>query len=481
MIIIEELDHAMKILIRGCQGHSFAQELHSLRAQSQLHSKSKIIALHPFLDEDGIICVGGRLCNASIEYSQKYPIILPNKHHLTKLIIRDIHYKNLHAGPQAVLAMMRNNYWPISGRGAIRRVLRSCIACFRSKPITANQLMGNLPAVRVTQQSRAFLYTGVDYAGPFTIKVSRNKTSKAYLSIFICLSTKAVHFELVSDLSTVSFLNALSSVSRPVLSHGPLRGGANNQLTELKNCLLEETTQKRIHEYLAEQFISWKFIPPYSPHIGGLWEAAVKSAKTHMRKIIGTTPLSFEKLYTVLTLIEACLNSRPITPLSNDPSDLQPLTPGHFLIGDAITAIPEHNLMDLSINCLTRYQLLSQTQQHFWVRWSKEYIAQLRPRVKWKQPSVNISPGTMVILKNENTCPMTWPLGRIVEIHPGIDGITRIVTIQTSRGLWRQNVSPYASICKDTHSIVAPSILYGSEGLSIANKRSIMATCDQRR
>ncbi|XP_070172476.1 uncharacterized protein [Polyergus mexicanus] len=343
---------------------------------------------------------------------------------------------------------MRNNYWPISGRGAIRRVLRSCIACFRSKPITANQLMGNLPAVRVTQQSRVFLYTGVDYAGPFTIKVSRNKTSKAYLSIFICLSTKAVHFELVSDLSTVSFLNALKRfIARRgkcitlYSDNGTTFVSANNQLTELKNCLLEGTTQKRIHEYLAEQFISWKFIPPYSPHIGGLWEAAVKSAKTHMRKIIGTTPLSFEELYTVLTLIEACLNSRPLTPLSNDPSDLQSLTLGHFLIGDAVTAIPEHNLMDLSMNRLTRYQLLSRIQQHFWIRWSKEYIAQLQQRVKWKQPSVNISPGTMVILKNENTCPMTWPLGRIVEIHPGTDGITRIVTIQTSRGLCKRAIT----------------------------------------
>lgn len=323
-ITVEEKRQAMKVLIKGCQIHSFPQERHNLQNKTQLHSKSRLLTLHPFLDDDGIIRVGGRLCNASIEYAQKHPIILPNKHHLTNLIIRDTHYKNLHAGAQAVLTIIRNNYWPISGKEAIRRVLRSCIVCFRAKPITAKQLMSNLPAVRVTQQSRAFLHTGVDYAGPFTIKISQNKTSKAYLSIFICLVTKAVHFELVSDLSTASFLNAMKRFFARrgkcitiYSDNGTTFVGANNQLSDLKNHLLKASTQNQINEYLAEQFINWKFIPPYSPHMRGLWEAAVKSAKTHMRKIIGSTVLSFEELYTILTLIEACLNSRPLTPLSN--------------------------------------------------------------------------------------------------------------------------------------------------------------------
>ncbi|XP_029163718.1 uncharacterized protein LOC114936567 [Nylanderia fulva] len=437
LLTVLKLEHAMKTLIKGCQAHSFAEELHNLSNKKRLQSKSKLLTLNPFLDEEGIIRVGGRLCNATIEYSQKHPIILPSKHHLTTLIIRDAHYKNLHAGSQAILMMVRNNYWPISGREAVRRVLRSCIVCFRAKPTVAHQLMGNLPAVRVTQQIRAFLHTGLDYAGPFTIKISRNKTSKAYLAIFICLVTKAVHFELVSDLTTTAFLNALKRfIARRgkcialYSDNGTTFVGANNQLTELKNYLIKETTQNQIHEYLAEHFIDWKFIPPYSPHIGGLWEAAVKSAKTHMRKIIGTVTLTFEELYTVFTLIEACLNSRPLTQLSNDPTDLQPLTPGHFLIGEAINTIPEHDLSDVSTNRLTRYQLIIQLRQHFWTRWSKEYIVQLQQRIKWKQEGIiNLSKGMMVLLKNENTCPMTWPLGRIVEIHPGTDGITRIVTV----------------------------------------------------
>ncbi|XP_024874478.1 uncharacterized protein LOC112460239, partial [Temnothorax curvispinosus] len=218
--------------------------------------------------------------------------------------------------------------------------------------------------------------------------------------------------------------------------------GANNQLAELKQFLVKDATQNQIQYYLTEQFINWKFIPPYSPHMGGLWEAAVKSAKTHMKKIIGQTILSFEELYTILTQIEACLNSRPLTPMSNDPMDLQPLTPGHFIIGEALTALPDYDLIEVRVNRLTRYQLITQIRQGFWSRWSQEYISQLQQRFKWKQPEdTNIKPGTMVLIKNENTPPMIWPLGRITETHPGADGIIRVVTIKTSHGLTKRALS----------------------------------------
>jgi len=439
-LTVQDKDKALILAIKICQANEFHEELHNLRTQKPLNSKSKILSLHPFIDSNGIIRVGERLRHAPIEYSKKHPILLPSKHHLTELIIRDVHYSNLHAGPQAVLAAMHNNYWPISGRNAIRRVLRKCIVCFRTKPPTITQLMGDLPSLRVAQ-ARAFINTGVDYAGPFSIKISRNKTGKAYLSIFICLATKAVHFELVSDLTTTSFLNAIKRfISRRgrcinlYTDNSTTFVGANNQLLELKEFLAKNTNQ--IQQYLVGQFIDWKFIPPYSPHMGGLWEAAVKSAKAHMKKVIGTTTLSFEELYTILVQIEACLNSRPLTPISNDPTDLQALTPGHFLIGEALNAIPEHDLSEAPLNRLTRYQLITQVKQSFWSRWSQEYISQLQQRSKWKRAKdANPKIGTIVLIKNENTPPMNWPLGRIAEVHPGADGIIRVVTIKTSHGL----------------------------------------------
>ncbi|KYN22367.1 hypothetical protein ALC57_05237 [Trachymyrmex cornetzi] len=207
--------------------------------------------------------------------------------------------------------------------------------------------------------------------------------------------------------------------------------GANNQLSELKKFITKDSTQAQLREYLTEQFIThnWKFIPPYSPHMGGLWETAVKSAKTHMKKIIGTFVLSFEELYTVVVQIEACLNSRPLTPMSSHPDDLQVLTPGYFIIGEALNALPDYKLSETPVNRLTRYQLITQLKQNFWSRWSREYIAQQQHRFEWKcVKDTNIKIGNMVLIKNENTPPMIWPLDRITETHPGSDGITRVVS-----------------------------------------------------
>ncbi|XP_018365332.1 PREDICTED: uncharacterized protein LOC108762706 [Trachymyrmex cornetzi] len=440
-LTVKELGSAISAIVKVCQASEFSQELKDLHKNNRVDIKSKLSTLHPFIDSSGTIRVGGRLRHAPIGYSQKHPIVLPQKHHLTELIIRDTHYKNLHAGPQAVLAAIRNDFWPIAGRSEVRRVLRKCIVCFRARPTNPNQLMGDLPAVRVTQ-ARAFLNTGIDYAGPFSIKITRNKTGKAYLAIFVCLATKAVHFELVSDLTATAFLNALKRfISRRgkcialYSDNGTTFVGANNQLVDLKKHLLKETTQKQIHEYLAEQFIEWKFIPPYSPHVGGIWEAAVKSAKTHMRKIVGTHLLYFEELYTILTQIEACLNSRPITPISEDTTDFEALTPGHFIIGEAITVIPDRDFNQTPSNHLTRYQVLSQLKQHFWKRWSSEYMSQLQQRFKWKtRKCLKLKIGTMVLVKDERTPPMIWPLGRITEVHPGPDGIIRLVTVRTKQG-----------------------------------------------
>lgn len=161
-----------------------------------------------------------------------------------------------------------------------------------------------------------------------------------------------------------------------------------------------------------------------------------------MQKIVGIKVLSFEELYTVVVQIGACLNSRPITPMSNDISDLRALTPGHFIIGEAINSIPDADITAVPVNRLTRYQLLTQIRQHFWNRWSQEYISQLQQQFKWKSFNpLNLKIGTMVLIKNKNTPAMTWSLGRIFEIHPGTDGIIRVVTIRTSRGLVKQTLS----------------------------------------
>lgn len=445
---VEEFKRSMQVILMLVQKQEFQEEISQLSRRREIPSKSKVISLRPYLDNDGLLRVGGRLRNTQLDYDQKHPIILPRRHHITDLIIREEHLKNLHVGTQALLSIIRARYWPVHGKNVIRRVLHKCIVCCRARAAPVEQLMGDLPSSRVVP-SPPFSKSGVDYAGPFNIKISRNKTGKAYLCVFVCFVTKAVHLEIVSDLSTPAFLNALKRFiarrGKCISIHsdnGTNFVGANRALKEMYR-LINENTPK-IHDHLAEQEIQWHFLPPRSPHMGGLWESAVKSCKTHLTRIIGLTPLSFEELSTVVIQVEAILNSRPLTATSTDPNDLDALTPGHFLIGRPLVSIAGPDLTDVKINRLTRYQLLERMKQSFWKRWSAEYLTQLQQRHKWREIRNNVQKGTMVVLRDQNAPPMSWALGRILNTHPGPDGLVRVVDVQTNTGVYQR---PLNKIC----------------------------------
>ncbi|XP_046406360.1 uncharacterized protein LOC124171263 [Ischnura elegans] len=181
---------------------------------------------------------------------------------------------------------------------------------------------------------------------------------------------------------------------------------------------------------LANDGTSWSFVPPNSPHFGGLWEAGVKSTKNHLLRVVGEHTLTFEEFSTVLIQIEACLNSRPLHPLSSDPDDLNALTPAHFLVGGTLFLIPEPECPNISGNCLSRWRLLQRLQLNFWKRWSREYLQHLQQRTKWRDPKENFTVGQLVIVRDDRYPPSMWPLGRITEVHPGPDALVRVVTVK---------------------------------------------------
>ncbi|KOC59254.1 hypothetical protein WH47_12564 [Habropoda laboriosa] len=186
-------------------------------------------------------------------------------------------------------------------------------------------------------------------------------------------------------------------------------------------------------------------MPPHSPHFGGLWESAVKSVKHHIKRVIGDQRLTYEELYTFLTQVESCLNSRPLSPLSDDPNDLNPLTPGHFIIGDLLTALPQQDLRDINPGRLKRYQLLKQMFQHFWSRWSMEYLHNLQQRVKWRRSTtLGFKAGDMVVIKEPNLPPLKWMLARITETHPRPDAVSRVLTLRTAEGILKR---PITKVC----------------------------------
>jgi len=438
-----ELRNALLNLAKLAQKESFPTEIQML-ARNELITRGKLASLNVFIDQDGLVRVGGRLRNSEFRTDKKHPIVLSAEHTFTKLLFASEHLRLLHVGPQLLLSSIREQFWPLGGRNLARKIVHDCIKCFRAKPQQSQMLMGELPQSRVSIAA-PFHNTGVDYAGPLLIKDRKGrgcKTNKAFVCLFVCFATRAIHIELVSNLTSEAFIAALRRFSsrrgKPAniySDNGTNFVGANRELRELAQVLSSKTNS--MQEMVNEIGISWHFIPAHSPHFGGLWEAGVKSLKYHLRRIVGNVILTFEELYTLLTQIEALLNSRPLTPMSSDPNDLTPLTPAHFLIGHTLTAPADPDLTEVPESRLSRWQLIQSLQRHFWKRWSKEYIAELQRRATRKKPTGSIPVDTMVLIKEDNLPPLKWRLGRVVAVHPGKDNIARVATVKTSTSTTR--------------------------------------------
>lgn len=446
----EELKAALMFWIRFVQQEFFSEDLQLL---SRNECSKKLRKLHPFLDPLGVIRVGGRLQHSALPEGTKHPILLPGKCHLSLLIVRHCHEEYLHAGPQAVQALIQRQFWIFSARQIIRRCVHRCVKCFRWSAKAPTPLMGDLPAVRFSQV-RPFLKIGVDFAGPFSTRQTKARKApvdKSYLCIFVCMSTKAVHLEAVSSLCTEAFLAALKrfvsvrgTPSDICSDQGTNFIGASRHLNEVHRALFTEPSWQNMQTHLTDLNIVWHFNPPAAPHFGGLWEAAVKSAKLHMKRVIGDQILTFEEITTLFTEISAVLNSRPLCPLSSDPSEFDVLTPGHFLVGAPLVGLPEQDLSHVVGNRLDRWQLVTKLKQSIWKRWSSEYLHTLHQRTKWSDPVPNLKIDTVVLIRDSNLPPLRWKVARVVKLHPGKDGVVRVVSVRTLNG---ELVRPVSKLC----------------------------------
>ena len=446
----EELQDAEVHWYKDAQFTHFSEEIVALKSRSDLNKSSPILSLRPFLDSSGLLRVGGRQQYSPMSYSQKHPIILHHDHHLTHLIVRTTHLKLLHAGPTLLTASLGPQYHILGCRKLVRSITRACVICRKLSAKPSSQLMGQLPLERLTP-GPVFDTVGIDFAGPVQTKyghVRKPVIVKSYVCLFVSLSVKAVHLEPVSDLTSEAFIAALRRFiarrgkPRLIMSdHGTNFVGAHRELQEMYDFLSEQRTQGHIADFCSIRNIQWKFIPERAPHFGGLWEAAVKSMKFHFKRVIGDTKLDFEELTTVLSQIESCLNSRPLTSLpTHDDDGVECLTPGHFLIGQSLETIPDSAFSYRSFSLLKRWDLCQSLVRHFWKRWSNEYLISLRRSNKWLLPSRNLQVNDIVILQDENLIPAKWPLAKVLQVYPGKDGIIRVATVKTSTGVYKRPV-----------------------------------------
>lgn len=445
---VSELSNSEDQIIFMVQSENFSTEIHKLKKFPNVNTW--LGGLHPFIEDDKLLRVGGRLKMSDLPYNQKHPVLLPSNHQVTDMVIRQVHRVNLHAGIQSTLSSIRSKYWILNGKNQVRNVIRHCVECIRQRPKIAHAQMADLPKTRITE-SPAFSHVGVDFFGPMLIKEKRDRNRsfiKTYGCVFVCLACKAVHIELATDLSSEGFLAAFDRFigRRGVPEHvysdnGTNFVGASKELREIYDLFETPDFRKAIGTYAIAKRIEWHFNPPLSPHFGGIWEAAVKSFKHHLKRVLKDQKLTYEQINTLLIQIEAILNSRPLCSLSTDPNDPVSITPAHLLVGRPFNVLPEKSVLSVPDNRLSTYKFLSKVRQDFWNKWHKEYLHELQTRQKWHDSNAELIVGSVVILMDDITYCSRWPLGVIVEVHPGSDGIARVASVKTSTGVYKRNIT----------------------------------------
>lgn len=448
----DERNEALLYWIGIAQKCYYSQEIRAFKKKVELPTNSPLRNFAPFVDERGLIHVGGRLENMEAGYEHKHQIFVPPESTIGKLLIRNAHLRTLHGGNSVTKAFLRQRFWFLRIGMAVRSVTHRCPTCIRYRKQPGEQLMGQLPAVRVNM-AEPFSRVGVDFAGPFKLRKTTGKllpirqaalvpyreppTVKGWIVVYVCLVTRAVHLDVVQGLTVEDFLETFAKMTsrrgmcKEIWSdNGTTFVGANNEMKRV----LEEWHNEIPAERLASYGTTWHFITPAAPFQGGIWEAGVKSVKHHLTRGVGKRLLTPSQLYTIVTQIEGVLNSRPLWPQSDDPLDLSPITPAHLVIGRSTLQRPlTENVSERADNRLTIWGLQQKMQHSFWKRWKEEYLNNLQRRGKWYKPKENLKIGDMVIIMAENGPPTSWPLGRVLEVRKGQDGYVRSALIRTEK------------------------------------------------
>ncbi len=390
--------------------------------------------------DEGLLMVSSRVRDPSSPRDPTHLILLSPKSGLTQLLVQTLHQTYSHAGVSTLLSILGNTYFIPGLRNLVKKVSKSCSACQLAYARTINQQMGLLPSARTTP-APPFDRTGIDFAGPFHIKQGYTRKPvilKVYACVFVCLTTKAVHLDLCSSLSTVEFLATLRRfvARRGCPSHifsdnGTNFIGARAEIRKRQEVLMSTPTRTAVANYADQHAIKWHHIPPRAPYFGGLWEAGVKAMKTLLRKLLAPHHLRFDELYTVLVEVESILNSRPLAPLHTDEvAEGSYLTPGHFLIGRPLKATPSKDPGHASITNLRRWTLVNRLTRDLWRRWLNSYLSSCAHRTKWRNRSRPINAGDIVYVKDDTLRYRDWPLAIITRTYPGDDGLVRAVDIR---------------------------------------------------
>ena len=400
-----------------------AERVWVMEVQSSLRTQGnyrQLVSELGLTDDNGILRCRGRMLYSDLQYETRYPAVLPKDNTFTDLVIDSCHRRVLHAGLRQTLAEVRARFWVLKGRQAVKKVLCRCVVCKKQqgRPY-AEPPMAPLPEFRV-KEAPAFSKVGVDFAGPLYVKADKEEEmQKVYFLLWTCCVTRGVTLDLTRDLNAKSFLCALRRFAARRGTPALIVSDNAKTFKAANKYVIRLFEDVEVKAYLEENMIEWKFNLDRAPWWGGMFERMVGTVKSSLRKVLGNARLSFDELYTVLLEAEGTINSRPLT-YEYDEIGAEVLTPSHLIYGRKLVGIPDElDSKDEEVeqgSLIRRFRYLARKRAHYWNRWHKEYLTNLREHHRQISGRKGAQPqtGDVVLVQEDKQKRGRWKMG-IVE------------------------------------------------------------------
>ena len=387
---VEERKVAEKSIMKMVQQGFFQEEIKQLNSGSL--SKSRNFQLHsldPFIDDQGYLRVGGRLKQSTLPFEIKHHVILPKDSHIciSSLIIAYYLEKIQHQGRGMTINEIRSNgIWIVGCSKAVASRIYKCVKCRKMRRPKEEQLMSDLPEDRM-ETSPPFTFCGMDCFGPFYVKEG-HKEIKRYGLLFTCMCSRAVHIEMLDDMTTDAFINSLRCFLAIRGAVQQIRSDRESNFVRAQNefLTLQEEELDKIETFLQGNQFEFLMNTPSSSHMGGVWERQIRTIRSVLTSILDQFPgrLYSASLRTFLYESMAIVNSRPLTTDTlNDPKSPEPLTPNHLLtMKTKVVLPPSGNFVKEDMYARKRLRRVQYLANQFWNRWRKEYLLNLQKRQK---------------------------------------------------------------------------------------------------
>ena len=438
---VESYEEASNFILREVQHEVYDKEISLLKENKPVPKNSAIYSLNPYVGPNGLLRVGGRLSRAPcLTPKEKHPVIVPNTH-VAKLLVTHFHESVKHQGRLFTEGAVRTGgFWIVGGKRLVSSVIHRCVQCKKLRGHFESQKMSELPSDRL-EKAPPFTYVGLDTFGPWSVTTRKTRggaaNSKRWAILFTCLCVRAIHIEVVEDMSSSAFINALRrfiAVRGKVKQFRSDRGtnfvGATDDL-KINAINVEDETVK---QFFLDTGSTWLFNTPHSSHMGGVWERMIGTVRRILESmLVEVKNLTHEVLVTLMAEISAIVNSRPLVPVSYDSEAPEVLTPTMLLTQKTDADVQSLTQLDVKDLYRSQWKRVQHLADIFWTRWQREYLHTLQSRRKWANEHKSLQVGDIVLMKDHVMGRLYWPIGRVEKVFPSEDGRIRKIEVRTVR------------------------------------------------